>query len=117
MTIAATKTSNWLQVLEQQASLHSEKIALTELSAQTGATTHISYQELSLRAKALAFDISSHSQFGDRVILLMPSGIDYVVSFFACIYAGVQAVEKWLQRALYQGFYSKITHLPVYWCE
>ena len=32
-------------------------------------------------------------------------------------YTGVQAVEKWLQRALYQGFYSKITHLPVYWCE
>mgnify|MGYP000253239903 CR=1 FL=1 len=81
--------ANWIDVLEQQSIIHPNKIVLIEQSNQ------VSYQELAQKAKSLAALISKETSFGDRVIILMPNSIDYIVSFFACIYAGVIAVNAY----------------------
>lgn len=86
---------NWLQILEQKALDYPNNVVLTESINGTDQQAKLTYVELSQKAKALAVSISQKSQFGDRVILLIPNSIDYVVSFFACIYAGVMAVPAY----------------------
>jgi acyl-CoA synthetase (AMP-forming)/AMP-acid ligase II/acyl carrier protein len=87
--------TNWLQVLESQAANNPEKIAFSESVSISTEENEISYRTLSERVKSLAFSISQQCNFGDRVIILMPNSIDYVVGFFACVYAGVIAVPAY----------------------
>ncbi|CAH9061876.1 2-succinylbenzoate--CoA ligase [Pseudoalteromonas sp. CIP111854] len=88
--------SNWQQVLEHQAHTNSNHIALSVYHGSDSQA--LTYSQLAQRAKALANTLSQHNKFGDRVMLLMPNGIDYVVAFFACIYAGVVAVPIYPAR-------------------
>ena len=55
----------------------------------------LSYQELDLRARAIAAALQARTDFGDRAVLLFPSGPDYVAAFFGCLYAGVIAVPAY----------------------
>jgi amino acid adenylation domain-containing protein len=50
------------------------------------------YAELDRRATCLATHFGHQRAAGERALLLMDSGIDYVSAFFACLYAGVVAV-------------------------
>jgi acyl-CoA synthetase (AMP-forming)/AMP-acid ligase II/acyl carrier protein len=86
---------NWLQVLESQVNNNPEKIAFSENVSISTEENEISYRTLSERVKSLAFSISQQCDFGDRIIILMPNSIDYVVGFFACVYAGVIAVPAY----------------------
>ncbi|NOU50977.1 AMP-binding protein [Pseudoalteromonas sp. JBTF-M23] len=88
--------SNWQQVLEHQAQTNSNQIALSIY--QGSDSQALTYSQLAQRVKALAYTLSQHNKFGDRVMILMPNGIDYVVAFFACIYAGVIAVPIYPAR-------------------
>lgn len=58
----------------------------------THGTSRLSYAELNTRARAIAGRISQIAQPGDRVILVFPAGLDFITSFFGCLYAGVLAV-------------------------
>lgn len=87
--------TNWLQVLESQAANNPEKIVFSESVSTSALGNKINYRGLAERAKSLAYTISQQCDFGDRVIILMPNSIDYVVGFFACVYAGVIAVPAY----------------------
>ncbi len=52
------------------------------------------YQELYNRAHCIATHILSRVNPGDRVVLLYPSGLDFIDAFFGCILAGVVAVPS-----------------------
>lgn len=56
------------------------------------AATSISYKELDARARALAHWLQQNNPEGSRILLLYPVGIEFVVAFIACIYAGMIAV-------------------------
>jgi phthiocerol/phenolphthiocerol synthesis type-I polyketide synthase C len=62
--------------------------------------------EFDTAARALAATLRSHTERGERALIVCPAGLDYVVSFFACLYAGVIAVPVYppnpalLQRTL-----------------
>src|SRR5206468_2018136 len=53
------------------------------------------YAQLRGRAARLARHIATVAGPGDRVVLLVPPGLDYVTSVFACQYAGVVAVPAY----------------------
>lgn len=55
----------------------------------------MSYAELDERARALAARLQQDMQPGDRALLLYPTSLDYIVAFFACLYAGVIAVPAY----------------------
>lgn len=59
---------------------------------------HLSHRDLKLRAKSLAAHLQNTCATGDRAILLYPSGLDYIVAFFACLYAGIIAVPAFPPR-------------------
>ena len=55
----------------------------------------ITYGELDERARALGARLQSEGAAGERVLLLYPPGLDYVVAFFGCLYAGAVAVPAY----------------------
>src|SRR5436309_3038289 len=54
----------------------------------------LTYAELDRRARAIAAQLQSLAEPGDRALLLLPSGLDYPAAFFGCLYAGVVAVPS-----------------------
>lgn len=55
----------------------------------------ITCRELDLRARSLAVLLRRHARAGERVLLLYPPGLDYIVGFFGCLYAGLIAVPSY----------------------
>ncbi|KVD87335.1 fatty acyl-AMP ligase [Burkholderia sp. ABCPW 14] len=53
---------------------------------------HLTCAELDRRAGIVAAALEQVARPGDRVLLLFPPGIDYIVALFGCMYAGVIAV-------------------------
>jgi acyl-CoA synthetase (AMP-forming)/AMP-acid ligase II len=58
----------------------------------------LTYGELDRKARSLAAILQSSGCAGERALLLYPSGLDYVVAFFACLYAQVVAVPAYPPR-------------------
>ncbi|WP_321884917.1 non-ribosomal peptide synthetase [Paraburkholderia bannensis] len=64
--------------------------ALVTIDAQ--GDTRYDYAQLDRRARALAARFAHDGAAGERALILMDSGVDYVSAFFGCLYAGVVAV-------------------------
>jgi acyl-CoA synthetase (AMP-forming)/AMP-acid ligase II len=52
----------------------------------------LTYGDLHARALAVAASLTESCEPGDRVLLLFPPGLDFIVAFFGCLYARVIAV-------------------------
>ncbi|AUX23898.1 peptide synthetase [Sorangium cellulosum] len=61
------------------------------LDGETDARS-MSYGELDLRARALAAELEDCARAGERALLLVPPGLDFIAAFFGCLYAGLVAV-------------------------
>lgn len=88
-----------VSVMRQRAQLHPDRVAIDFLGDGDKVTGSLTYAELDQRARALAATLQSSAAPGDRALLLLPSGPDYVVAFFACLYAGVIAVPVYPPEA------------------
>jgi acyl-CoA synthetase (AMP-forming)/AMP-acid ligase II len=58
----------------------------------------LTYAELDHRACALAARLQSSGARGERALLLYPSGLDYIIAFFGCLYAGAVAIPAYPPR-------------------
>ena len=52
----------------------------------------LTFAEFDRRVRAVAAELVDRKLTGERVILVYPPGEDFLVSFFACLYAGVIAI-------------------------
>ncbi|WP_437811936.1 amino acid adenylation domain-containing protein [Sorangium sp. So ce1078] len=52
----------------------------------------MTYGELDRRARALAAELQQGARAGERALLLVPPGLDFIAAFFGCLYAGLIAV-------------------------
>lgn len=57
-----------------------------------GRVVELTWKELDTRVRAVGARLQQVTKLGDRVAILCPQGVDYVVSFFAAIQAGAIAV-------------------------
>jgi acyl-CoA synthetase (AMP-forming)/AMP-acid ligase II len=55
-------------------------------------TNTLTYEQLDAKASSVAAQLLRTCQPGDRVLLLYPSGLEFVAAFLGCLYAGVIAV-------------------------
>lgn len=55
-------------------------------------TARITYSELDKKARAIAAYLQSQNLAEQRVLLLYPTGLDFIAAFMGCLYAGVVAV-------------------------
>lgn len=82
-----------VEILSLRASESPQTVALRFLAE--GSETPLTYQALDRQARAIAATLADQARPGDRALLLLPSGIDYVAAFFGCLYAGVIAVPAY----------------------
>jgi acyl transferase domain-containing protein/acyl-CoA synthetase (AMP-forming)/AMP-acid ligase II/acyl carrier protein len=54
--------------------------------------SRLTYHELDIKARAIASTLQRQGAAGERVLVLCPSGLDFIAGFFGCIYAGAVAV-------------------------
>jgi len=55
----------------------------------------LSYGQLDTRAREIAAWLQQTTTVGDRVLLVLPPGLDYIAAFMGCIYAGALAVPTY----------------------
>lgn len=71
------------------------KIVYILLEDGINETDSITYGEMISKAKALAATLQKYGKQGDRVLLLFPTGIEFITSFYACLFAGMIAVPTY----------------------
>lgn len=57
-----------------------------------GAVESLTHHTLAERARAAASVLLSRASPGDRVVLSLPAGLEFVTAFYGCLYAGLIAV-------------------------
>ncbi len=63
----------------------------------------LTYAELDHAARAVAVEIFKVANPGDRGILMYPPGLDFIIGFFGCLYAGCTAVPAFPPRRNRKG--------------
>ncbi|WP_407443007.1 long-chain-fatty-acid--AMP ligase FadD32 [Rhodococcus sp. (in: high G+C Gram-positive bacteria)] len=84
-----------LDHLEQNVASNGDETAYRYIDysrERDGEVHELTWNQFGVRLKAIAARLQQVTDPGDRVAILAPQGLDYVVSFFAAIYAGVIAV-------------------------
>jgi len=56
---------------------------------------HATFADLDRRARAIAARLQDQGLAGERVLLIYPSGLEYVAAFYGCLYAGAIAVPAY----------------------
>ena len=84
-----------VDVLEYRASTSGNHTAYRFLSSSGDEEGVVTYARLRERVARMASRIAEIAAPGDRVVLLLPPGLDYVTALFACQYAGVVAVPAY----------------------
>ena len=87
--------------LQELAADQAEKTALVVVNEHQGELSELSltYSELDRRIRSLAAHLQANSQPGERVLLMLDNNEHYVVSFFACLYAGLIAVPLFVPES------------------
>lgn len=88
----ALPLKNLVDLFRYRAEQSPDKIAYTYLKEGIVEDGHLSYAELDVKARAGAVVIRRYVPANGRVLLLYPPGIDFMVGFAACLYAGVIAI-------------------------
>lgn len=86
------KTKDLVAVLQNKATHSPHKLAYLFLEDGVTETALITYGELDQKARTVAAYLQSKNLFGQRVLLLYPTGLDFIAAFMGCLYAGVIAV-------------------------
>ncbi len=73
-------------------------IPFTFLRDEDGRETCWSYRDLAQRTRAIATRLQRLNLAGERVLILYPSGLDYIAAFFGCLAAGAVAVPAYPPR-------------------
>lgn len=82
-------------ILQARALWDGSRTALNFLSDGQEVGASLDYRTLDARARAMAAVLRRHAVPGDRALILLPSGPDYLVAFFGCFYAAVIAVPAY----------------------
>ncbi|MGV0838479.1 beta-ketoacyl synthase N-terminal-like domain-containing protein [Mycolicibacterium thermoresistibile] len=78
-------------MLRQRSERYGDKLAFDYC---TGEREHsrLTYQDLDIRARAIAATLQRQGAAGERVLVLCPSGLDFIAAMFGCFYVGAVAV-------------------------
>ena len=87
-----------VDVLSARAGLQGDRVAYTFLEDGETDARPLTYAMLDRWSRAVAVTLAEQASRGDRVLLLFPSGLDYIAAFFGCLYAGMVAVPIYPPR-------------------
>jgi len=98
VSLPLDSTSTIIDCLEHYARIRGDERAYIFLSDGETEEMELSYADLQRRSQALASELRKYGLSGQTVLLLYPAGLDFVIAFFACLYAGATAVPANLAR-------------------
>jgi natural product biosynthesis luciferase-like monooxygenase protein/FkbM family methyltransferase len=99
MPARAAGAATLVDLLRWRAEKQPEQWAYSFLADGENEELRLGYAELDRRARAIGARLQEIARPGDRVLLLLPSDLDFVAAFFGCLYAGVVAVPAYPPRS------------------
>jgi 8-amino-7-oxononanoate synthase len=84
-----------VDLLDYRAARQPEHIVFRFINSDGREDGSLSFAQLQRRARTIASHLAEHVIPGDRVVLLVPPGLDYVAAFFGCLLAGAVAVPAY----------------------
>jgi amino acid adenylation domain-containing protein len=99
MSARVAPAASLVAVLRQRAADHPERALYTFLADGELDGGTLTYGEVDRRARAVAADLLARGLSGQRALLLYPPGLDFIVGFLGCLYAGVVAVPAYPPRS------------------
>ncbi|MFN6479645.1 non-ribosomal peptide synthetase [Nostoc sp. DedQUE07] len=90
--------STVVELLRLRSSTQPDRDAFTFLLDGETEQTTLTYQELDRRSRQIAAQLQALGLTGERALLLYPAGLDFLVAFFGCLYAGVVAITAYPPR-------------------
>ncbi|ELS04797.1 acyl-CoA synthetase (AMP-forming)/AMP-acid ligase II [Xenococcus sp. PCC 7305] len=86
--------TNIVEILQKRAATQADDLAYIFLKDGEGQELKLTYQELDLKAQAIAAHLQKLVSPGSRALLVYSynSGLEFITAFFGCLYAGVVAV-------------------------
>lgn len=85
----------FVDVLEYRAAREPSRTIFRYVHSDGHEQASVTFADLRLRARAIAAGLTEHVVPGDRVVVLVPPGLDYIAAFFGCLYAGAIAVPAY----------------------
>lgn len=95
------------ELLLQRAAAKPDARAVLFLSDAGTGEAGLTYGELAQQARALACRLAARSTRGDRAVLMLPTGLDFVIGLFGCALAGLVAVPMMPPRRLATRDFSR----------
>ena len=87
-----------VDLLRQRAAYRPHDRAFTFLVDGEAEELNITYAELDRKARAVGAWLATSGMAGKRVLLLYPSGLDFIAAFMGCLYGGAIAVPAYPPR-------------------
>jgi acyl-CoA synthetase (AMP-forming)/AMP-acid ligase II len=93
-----TRFTSLVHALQTHAVNQPDDLAYIGLDERGGEAASLTYAELDRRASALADYLAARAAPSERALLVFPPGLEFLVGFFACQYAGIAAVPMIVPR-------------------
>jgi acyl-CoA synthetase (AMP-forming)/AMP-acid ligase II len=90
--------ASFADVLRYRAAVQPQDRAYVALSERGSQEAVLTFAELERRAADVAARLAARLRQGDRVLLVFPAGLDFMVAFLGCLMAGVIAVPMMVPR-------------------
>lgn len=87
-----------VDLLVCRAAEHPHELAHQFWVPEQGITQRFTYAQLDRAARSLAARLQEQGLQGERALLVYPAGLDFIVAFWGCLYAGVIAVPAYPPR-------------------
>ena len=84
-----------VELLRFRSAVQPRAVAYTFLHDGEHESDSITYEGLDRRSRAIAAQLQSQCQPGDRALLLFQPGLEFISAFFGCLYAGIVAVPAY----------------------
>ncbi|WP_223270081.1 type I polyketide synthase, partial [Nostoc sp. 'Peltigera membranacea cyanobiont' 213] len=91
--------ANFIDILHNRALHQPHQKAFTFLQDGETESDSLTYKQLEQQAQAIASQLQSFGLTGERALLLYPPGLEFIVAFFGCLYAGVIGVPAYPPRS------------------
>ncbi|MGC2774359.1 MAG: amino acid adenylation domain-containing protein, partial [Bradyrhizobium sp.] len=100
-------TETLVERLREHAALRADHPALRFIEGDD-VVEELTFAELDRRIRALAAHLQELAGAGERAVILLPSGPDYAVAFYACLYAGIIAVPAYPHESGKQRYSNRL---------
>jgi acyl-CoA synthetase (AMP-forming)/AMP-acid ligase II len=95
-----SEVSTLVELLRIRGNQDAGRLAFTFLKDGEHEESRLTYGELDQSAQRIAARLQAMGLEGERVLLLYPSGLEFIAAFFGCLYAGAIAIPASAPRNL-----------------